>query len=55
MAMAHKMIMENVSAQETCILALFQSLYEANQQLAQRLVDLDRRKSPKVITINKID
>jgi hypothetical protein len=48
MAVAHKMIMENVDRQEDCILLLFQSMYETNQKLIQEVLRT-RAKSPVVI------
>lgn len=48
MAVAHKMIMENLDQQEDCILLLFQSMYETNQKLIQEVLRA-RAKSPVII------
>ncbi len=48
MAMAHKMITENLDQQEECILLLFQSLYETNKMLADEVLKL-RANKPKVL------
>ncbi len=52
MAMAYKMITENLDKQEDCILALFQSMYETNKMLADEVVK-QRAKAPKVILSSK--
>ncbi len=49
MAIALKMIEENPGQQETCILALFQSMYETNRMLANEV--LKSRANKPVITI----
>ncbi len=48
MAMALKMIKENVAMQEDCILALFQSMYEANKLLAEEVL---KHRSKKTIIL----
>lgn len=53
MAIAYKMITENLDKQEDCILALFEAIYETNRQLADEVVK-QRAKSPKIITSSKI-
>ena len=48
MAVAHKMITENVGMQEDCILLLFQTMYETNKKLADEVVRL-RRLNPSIV------
>lgn len=48
MAIALKMIEENAGEQETCLLALFQSMYDTNKLLAEEVLKL-RRKAPVII------
>jgi hypothetical protein len=48
MAIAVKMLNENIGAQEACILALFQAMYETNKKLADEVLRL-RGKSVKIL------
>ena len=48
MAVAHKMIMENLDQQEDCILLLFQAMYETNQKLIQEVMRV-RAKTPVIV------
>ncbi len=48
MAMAYKMCQENVDAQEDCLLALFDALYETNRKLADEVLRLRKQGQPLV-------
>jgi len=45
MAIASKMIRENVGKQEECILALFQAMYDSNKTLAEEVSKHRTKKS----------
>jgi hypothetical protein len=49
MAMAYKMMMENVDQQEDCLLALFEALYTTNRKLADEV--LRQRKAAKTAIV----
>lgn len=50
MAMAYKMLMENVTAQEECLLALFDALYTTNRKLADEVLRQRKAQKGAVIT-----
>jgi hypothetical protein len=49
MAMAYKMLTENVGQQEECLLLLFSALYDTNRKLADEVLKLRRAKTPAII------
>ena len=50
MAVAYKMLMENVGQQEECLLLLFSAMYDTNRKLADEVLRLRRAKSSAILS-----